>query len=279
MGDAVCRPPFFLSLLFSTHQHTTLSCLPHLVCGTSFSETFEAESSNPSHAYQRHDMKISSNGPDRAESVRVVSRYDDVLLNRPTNALPSPSSIALPRRGSTSSIPPIATPSRRRPTRVAEPRKSSVDGSAGQARTIRPGYQVPNPYRPRAERRGVLSRRHILRAVEDSLRRLGTDHIDLYQAPQLRPRDAPSKRACGQFDDLVRQGKVRYVGCSNFAAWQVAIAPGRQRERMVWHASTVSSRATTSYTVTSKPKLLPLVPGSGPWSDRLQPPRRRLPER
>ena len=70
-----------------------------------------------------------------------------------------------------------------------------------------------------------LSRRHILRAVEDSLRRLGTDHIDLYQAHSFDP-ETPIEESLRAFDDLVRQGKVRYVGCSNFAAWQVAIALG-----------------------------------------------------
>ncbi len=70
-----------------------------------------------------------------------------------------------------------------------------------------------------------LSRRHILRAVEDSLRRLGTDYIDLYQAHSFDP-ETPIEESLRAFDDLVRQGKVRYIGCSNFAAWQVAIALG-----------------------------------------------------
>jgi aryl-alcohol dehydrogenase-like predicted oxidoreductase len=70
-----------------------------------------------------------------------------------------------------------------------------------------------------------LSRRHILRAVEVSLRRLGTDHIDLYQAHSPDP-DTPLEETLRAFDDLVRQGKVRYVGCSNYPAWQVAVALG-----------------------------------------------------
>jgi aryl-alcohol dehydrogenase (NADP+) len=70
-----------------------------------------------------------------------------------------------------------------------------------------------------------LSRRHILRAVEDSLRRLGTDWIDLYQAHAPDP-DTPLEETLRAFDDLVRQGKVRYVGCSNYPAWQVALAVG-----------------------------------------------------
>jgi 1-deoxyxylulose-5-phosphate synthase len=70
-----------------------------------------------------------------------------------------------------------------------------------------------------------LSRRHILKAVEDSLRRLRTDYIDLYQSHFPDP-DTPQEETLRAFDDLVRQGKVRYVGCSNYPAWQLALALG-----------------------------------------------------
>jgi aryl-alcohol dehydrogenase-like predicted oxidoreductase len=70
-----------------------------------------------------------------------------------------------------------------------------------------------------------LSRRHILQAVEDSLRRLRTDYIDLYQAHSPDP-ETPLEETLRAFDDLVRQGKVRYVGCSNYPAWQVALGLG-----------------------------------------------------
>jgi aryl-alcohol dehydrogenase (NADP+) len=70
-----------------------------------------------------------------------------------------------------------------------------------------------------------LSRRHIFRAVEDSLRRLRTDWIDLYQAHAPDP-DTPLEETLRAFDDLVRQGKVRYIGCSNYPAWQVALSLG-----------------------------------------------------
>jgi aryl-alcohol dehydrogenase-like predicted oxidoreductase len=70
-----------------------------------------------------------------------------------------------------------------------------------------------------------LSRKHILKAVEDSLRRLKTDCIDLYQAHSFDP-DTPAEETLRAFDDLVRSGKVRYIGCSNFAAWQVALSLG-----------------------------------------------------
>lgn len=77
-----------------------------------------------------------------------------------------------------------------------------------------------------------LSRRHIIEACEASLRRLGTDFIDLYQSHSFDP-ETPIDEALRAFDDLVRSGKVRYVGCSNYAAWQLAIAIGIS-ERHGW---------------------------------------------
>jgi aryl-alcohol dehydrogenase-like predicted oxidoreductase len=68
-----------------------------------------------------------------------------------------------------------------------------------------------------------LSRRHIMDSVEGSLRRLQTEYLDLYQAHALDP-DTPIEETLRALDDLVRQGKVRYIGCSNFAAWQVCEA-------------------------------------------------------
>jgi aryl-alcohol dehydrogenase (NADP+) len=70
------------------------------------------------------------------------------------------------------------------------------------------------------------SRKHILSAVEASLRRLGTDHIDLYQ---LHGYDyqTPIDETLGALDDLVHQGKVRYLGCSNFLTYQLVRAVGR----------------------------------------------------
>lgn len=65
-----------------------------------------------------------------------------------------------------------------------------------------------------------LSRRWILRACEDSLRRLQVDHIDLYQAHWLDPR-VPIEETLSAFTDLIRRGYVRYIGCSNFSAWRL----------------------------------------------------------
>jgi len=70
---------------------------------------------------------------------------------------------------------------------------------------------------------GGLSRKHILHAVEESLRRLKTDYIDLYQlhSPDA---DTPIDETLRTLDTLVQSGKVRYIGCSNFPAWQLAEA-------------------------------------------------------
>lgn len=67
------------------------------------------------------------------------------------------------------------------------------------------------------------SRRYIMQAVEDSLKRLQTDWIDLYQQHQPDPR-TPIDETLRALDDLITQGKVRYIGNSNFAAWQLADA-------------------------------------------------------
>lgn len=72
-----------------------------------------------------------------------------------------------------------------------------------------------------------LSRQHIMQSAEDSLRRLGTDYIDLYQAHRPDP-TTPLGESLRAFDDLVQQGKVRYIGCSNYMAWQLAQARGIQ---------------------------------------------------
>jgi aryl-alcohol dehydrogenase-like predicted oxidoreductase len=82
------------------------------------------------------------------------------------------------------------------------------------------------------------SRHHLIEACEGSLRRLGTDHIDLYQ---LHGFDAltPVDEALRALDDLVRAGKVRYIGCSNFSGWHLmkslAVSERLGLERYVAH--------------------------------------------
>lgn len=77
-----------------------------------------------------------------------------------------------------------------------------------------------------------LSRRHLIEACDASLRRLGTEWIDLYQVHSFDGL-TPQEETLRALDDLVRSGKVRYIGCSNFAAWQLARALGiSERERL-----------------------------------------------
>ncbi|MEK6289139.1 MAG: aldo/keto reductase [Acidobacteriota bacterium] len=68
-----------------------------------------------------------------------------------------------------------------------------------------------------------LSRKHVLAAIEASLRRLGTDYVDLYQVHAPDP-DTPIDETLGALDSIVQSGKARYIGCSNFGAWQLAKA-------------------------------------------------------
>jgi aryl-alcohol dehydrogenase-like predicted oxidoreductase len=75
-----------------------------------------------------------------------------------------------------------------------------------------------------------LSRLHIIEAAEASLKRLGTDHIDLYQIHRFDPL-TDFEDTLRALDDLVRSGKVRYIGCSNLAAWQLMKTLAISREQ------------------------------------------------
>ncbi len=79
--------------------------------------------------------------------------------------------------------------------------------------------KVFNPMGPGPNASG-MSRGHIMQAVEDSLRRMGTDYIDLYYIHHVDTQ-TPLEEMLRAFDDLVRQGKVRYTGCSNYEAWRL----------------------------------------------------------
>jgi aryl-alcohol dehydrogenase-like predicted oxidoreductase len=67
---------------------------------------------------------------------------------------------------------------------------------------------------------GGLSRKHIMEACEASLRRIGTDYIDIYELHGFDP-NTSLEETMRALDDLVSQGKVRYIGCSNFSGWQL----------------------------------------------------------
>jgi aryl-alcohol dehydrogenase-like predicted oxidoreductase len=99
------------------------------------------------------------------------------------------------------------------------------------------------------------SRRYIARAVEASLRRLRTDHIDLYQIHVPDP-VTPIEETLAALDDLVHAGKVRYLGHSNFAAWQVADAAWTARH----HGLTPFVSAQNHYNLLRRDAEADLVP-------------------
>jgi aryl-alcohol dehydrogenase-like predicted oxidoreductase len=80
--------------------------------------------------------------------------------------------------------------------------------------------KVANPVGDDPNQRG-LSRRHILRQVDASLSRLGVEHLDMYLVHEPDP-DTPLEETLDAFDTVVRAGKVRYIGASNFPAWLMA---------------------------------------------------------
>ena len=105
------------------------------------------------------------------------------------------------------------------------------------------------------------SRKHILDAVEGSLRRLGTDYIDLYQLHGPDP-ETPIDETLRALEDVVRSGKVRYVGCSNFMAYQVARAIGRSEAMGVVRFDSVQPRYNMLFREIER-ELLPLCAEEG----------------
>jgi aryl-alcohol dehydrogenase-like predicted oxidoreductase len=96
-----------------------------------------------------------------------------------------------------------------------------MSGRKNRSRVIM-ATKVMGPMGPGANDTG-LSRLHIMEGVEASLRRLQTDYIDLYQA-HWDDKDTPLDETLRAFDDLVRQGKVRYIGASNYVAFRLTRA-------------------------------------------------------
>lgn len=114
------------------------------------------------------------------------------------------------------------------------------------------------------ERRKVIaggSRRYLLNAVEASLRRLKTDWIDLYQMHTPDP-NTPIEETLTTLDILIRDGKIRYVGLSNFAAWQVVDAQWTARMTGANRVVSVQDEYSLAYRGHEK-ELLPAVEASG----------------
>ncbi|GAB4575629.1 MAG: aldo/keto reductase [Anaerolineae bacterium] len=113
-----------------------------------------------------------------------------------------------------------------------------------------------------------LSRKHILASVEDSLRRLQTDYIDLYQVHCWDP-VTPLKETLSTLNDLVHSGKVRYIGASNFSGWQLQKAIDISRERH-WERFVCLQPQYSLLTRSTEWELIPVALKEGlgviPWS-------------
>lgn len=105
------------------------------------------------------------------------------------------------------------------------------------------------------------SRKHILDAIDGSLRRLRTDYVDLYQLHHFDPH-TPLAETLRALDDVVRAGKARYVGCSNFHAYQVARALGRSEALNLTRFDSVQPRYNLLFRQVER-ELLPLCREEG----------------
>ena len=179
---------------------------------------------------------------------------------------------------------------RLRPDEVGRPspRRSSAAGSpraAGDA-SVRAGHQALRRHGRDWPNEGKLSARNIRRACDACLRALQTDYIDLYQMHHI-DRETPWDEIWEAMEVLRQQGKVIYVGSSNFAGWHIAKAQESRRRRNFIGPGPANSRSTTSSSATSSMEVLPacrdLRPGRHPlvaapgWSARRGPAPRGVP--
>ena len=163
--------------------------------------------------------------PHRRPGQPAVPGRDDVrpLGQRRPTPTRSGSSTAPWTPASTSSTPPTSTP-------PASPRRSSARPCKGRRDDVVLATKFFMPMGETTPTTRGGSRRWIIRAVEDSLRRLGTDHIDLYQVHRPSP-DTDVEETLGALTDLVRQGKVRYIGSSSYSGSQIVEAQWVSRDR------------------------------------------------
>ena len=106
-----------------------------------------------------------------------------------------------------------------------------------------------------------LSRKHIIAACDASLRRLGTDYLDLYQIHHPDP-ETPIEETLGALDELVRAGKVRYIGCSNFQAWRLGEALAASERGHLTRLSSVQPRYNLLFRMIED-EILPLARARG----------------
>jgi aryl-alcohol dehydrogenase-like predicted oxidoreductase len=119
-----------------------------------------------------------------------------------------------------------------------------------------------------------LSRRHLARALEASLRRLGVDRLDLYQVHAYDP-VTPLEETLAFLDDAVRAGKVDYVGLSNFTGWQVqrAVQPAGSRDRVGDRSGVPGERAGPAAVVSARRRMADREVPPGRAADRQHPAR------
>ena len=106
-----------------------------------------------------------------------------------------------------------------------------------------------------------LSRLHIMKAIDESLRRLQTDVIDLYQVHSFDPR-TPIEETLRALDDVVRAGKARYIGCSNYPAWRLAQSVATSQRLGIGGYDSVQPRYNVLYREIES-ELLPLCRAEG----------------
>lgn len=120
---------------------------------------------------------------------------------------------------------------------------------------------------PKPNRKG-LSRKHILASIEASLKRLGTDHVDLYQIHRL-DRGTPMEEICAALDQAVRDGKVLYLGASSMWAWEFMKLLGIQRALGLHRFVSMQNHYNLLYREEER-EMMPLCRSEGigviPWS-------------
>lgn len=101
----------------------------------------------------------------------------------------------------------------------------------GHRREVVLGTKATGSMGPGPNDRGA-ARKHLMDALDASLRRLGTDHVDLYQMHNTDPR-TPIEETLRTLDDMVHSGRVRYIGCSNYTDWQIVEAQSLARAQLL----------------------------------------------
>ena len=124
------------------------------------------------------------------------------------------------------------------------------------------------PWRERAPNTAGLGAKSLLHAIEDSLRRLGTDYVDLYQIHRFDP-DTPVEETLETLDIIVRHGKARYIGASSMAAWQLMKMLGHSDRHRLKRFVSMQNYLNLLYREEER-EMLPLCADQGvavmPWS-------------